>query len=128
MWAARGDRHLILVNGDRCEAIDARDAGLPYFARMISDVRDRTETAMRQAHCFKVMELALAGAGHGGGRTMIRVAIIGAGIGAEHLAGYRALPDRFAVATMCDLDTARAMALAGNDAPCGSCPTSPGFL
>jgi predicted dehydrogenase len=41
---------------------------------------------------------------------MIRVAIIGAGIGAEHLAGYRALPDRFAVATLCDLDTDRAMA------------------
>jgi predicted dehydrogenase len=39
---------------------------------------------------------------------MIRVAIIGAGIGAEHLVGYRALPDRFTVATLCDLDTARA--------------------
>ena len=39
---------------------------------------------------------------------MIRVAIIGAGIGAEHLAGYRALPDRFRVAVMCDLDKARA--------------------
>jgi hypothetical protein len=26
---------------------------------MISDVRDRTETAMTQAHCFRVMELAL---------------------------------------------------------------------
>jgi predicted dehydrogenase len=37
----------------------------------------------------------VARAGHGGGRRMIRVAIIGAGIGAEHLAGYRALPDRF---------------------------------
>jgi predicted dehydrogenase len=46
---------------------------------------------------------------------MIRVAIIGAGIGAEHLAGYRALPDRFAVATICDLDTDRAMALTGGD-------------
>jgi hypothetical protein len=31
MWGPRGDGHLILVNGDRCEAIDARDAGLPYF-------------------------------------------------------------------------------------------------
>jgi predicted dehydrogenase len=54
-----GTDSLILVNGDRCEAIDARDAGLPYFGRMISDVRDRTETAMTQAHCFRVMELAL---------------------------------------------------------------------
>jgi predicted dehydrogenase len=54
-----GTDTLILVNGDRCEAIDARDAGLPYFARIIADVQDRTETAMTQAHCFKVMELAL---------------------------------------------------------------------
>ncbi|PIV75059.1 MAG: gfo/Idh/MocA family oxidoreductase [Rhodobacteraceae bacterium CG17_big_fil_post_rev_8_21_14_2_50_65_11] len=47
---------------------------------------------------------------------MIRVAIIGAGIGAEHLLGYRALPDRFRVAAMCDLDTARAEAATGGDA------------
>ncbi len=50
---------LILVNGERCEKIDARDAGLPYSERLISDVRNRTETAMPQSHCFKVMELAL---------------------------------------------------------------------
>lgn len=37
-----------------------------------------------------------------------RVAIIGAGIGREHLAGYAALPDRFQVMTLCDLDRARA--------------------
>ena len=46
---------------------------------------------------------------------MIRVAIIGAGIGAEHLDGYRALPDRFQVATLCDLDTARAAKATGGD-------------
>ncbi|MFZ5964833.1 Gfo/Idh/MocA family protein [Thalassococcus sp. BH17M4-6] len=46
---------------------------------------------------------------------MIRAAIVGAGIGAEHLAGYRALPDRFAVTTLCDLDTARATAATGRD-------------
>ena len=51
--------HLYLVNGDRCEYIDASDAGYPYFARLAADIRDRTETAMPQAHCFKVMELAL---------------------------------------------------------------------
>ncbi|KZM48785.1 Gfo/Idh/MocA family oxidoreductase [Labrenzia sp. OB1] len=50
---------LILVNGERCEKIDAREAGLPYFARLIEDVRNRTETAMPQAHAFKTMELAL---------------------------------------------------------------------
>jgi predicted dehydrogenase len=54
-----GTDTLILVNGTRCEAIDARDAGLPYFARFLADVRDRTETAMTQAHAFTVMELAL---------------------------------------------------------------------
>jgi predicted dehydrogenase len=47
---------------------------------------------------------------------MITVAILGAGIGAEHFAeGYRALPDRFRVATICDLDTARAATVAGGD-------------
>ncbi len=46
---------------------------------------------------------------------MIRVAIIGAGIGAEHLKGYRALPNRFAVSTFCELDTDRARAAIGDD-------------
>jgi predicted dehydrogenase len=46
-----------------------------------------------------------------------RVAIVGAGIGAEHLSGYLALPDRFAVAAICDLDLARARPL-GERAGC----------
>ena len=54
-----GTDHLVLVNGIRCEKIDASDAGLPYFARLIDDIRNRTETAMTQAHVFKVCELAL---------------------------------------------------------------------
>uniref|UniRef100_A0AAN0MG50 Gfo/Idh/MocA-like oxidoreductase C-terminal domain-containing protein n=1 Tax=Yoonia rhodophyticola TaxID=3137370 RepID=A0AAN0MG50_9RHOB len=54
-----GTDHLYLVNGTRCEYIDASYAGYPYFARLAADIRDRTETAMSQAHCFKVMELAL---------------------------------------------------------------------
>ncbi|WP_299607694.1 Gfo/Idh/MocA family oxidoreductase [uncultured Tateyamaria sp.] len=54
-----GTDHLVLVNGDRCETVDARDAGLPYFGRLLHDIAHRTETAMTQAHCFKVMELAL---------------------------------------------------------------------
>ena len=45
---------------------------------------------------------------------MIRVAILGAGIGAEHLAAYRQLPDMFEVAAVCDLDLARAIAIAGD--------------
>ncbi|MEP2640877.1 Gfo/Idh/MocA family oxidoreductase [Roseobacter sp.] len=56
---ANGTDHLILVNGDRCEKIDARDAGLPYFQRLADDITHRTDTAMRQDHCFTVMELAL---------------------------------------------------------------------
>ena len=56
---AEGTDHLILVNGDRCEKIACADAGLPYFARLAADIRDRTETAMPQGHAFTVMELAL---------------------------------------------------------------------
>ena len=43
----------------RCEKIDCSEAGYPYFQRLADDVRDRTETAMPQAHCFKVCELSL---------------------------------------------------------------------
>lgn len=46
---------------------------------------------------------------------MIRVAILGAGIGREHLDGYRALPGRYRVAALVDLDTARAQAVVGAD-------------
>ncbi|WP_299400870.1 Gfo/Idh/MocA family oxidoreductase [uncultured Roseobacter sp.] len=56
---AAGTDHLVLVNGDRCEKIDASDAGLPYFERLAYDIEHRTETAMTQEHCFTVMELAL---------------------------------------------------------------------
>lgn len=54
-----GTDHLLLVNGDTCETVDASDAGLPYFARLAHDIAHRTETAMTQRHCFTVMELAL---------------------------------------------------------------------
>jgi predicted dehydrogenase len=50
---------LYLVNGEENTRIDARDAGLPYFKRLIADVEDRTETAMAQTHAFTTMELAL---------------------------------------------------------------------
>jgi len=67
--ARAGTDHLILVNGTRCENIDARAAGLPYFARLMVDIRDRTETAMPQAHAFKVMELALIAQAKAEGRA-----------------------------------------------------------
>lgn len=54
-----GIDHLFLVNGDRCEKIDCSDAGLPYFQRLANDLRDRTETAVTQAHTFKTMELSI---------------------------------------------------------------------
>ena len=54
-----GTDHLFLVNGHRCEHIDCSEAPLPYFSNLADDVRNRTETAMAQAHCFKVTELAL---------------------------------------------------------------------
>jgi len=41
-----------------------------------------------------------------------RVSIIGAGIGAEHLRGYAALPDLFEIHSICDLDAVRGGALA----------------
>ncbi|WP_298968405.1 Gfo/Idh/MocA family oxidoreductase [uncultured Roseobacter sp.] len=56
---AAGTDHLVLVNGDRCEKIDASDAGLPYFERLAYDIEHRSATAMTQEHCFTVMELAL---------------------------------------------------------------------
>jgi len=46
---------------------------------------------------------------------MIRVAIIGAGIGAEHLAAYRALPGHYRVTHLVDLDTVRAAAVLAGD-------------
>ncbi|WP_306049473.1 Gfo/Idh/MocA family protein [Oceaniradius stylonematis] len=54
-----GTDHVFLVNGGRCEYFDASGEKLTYFERLAADVRDRTETAMSQTHCFKVMELAL---------------------------------------------------------------------
>ena len=37
-----------------------------------------------------------------------RVAVVGAGIGAKHVEGYNANPDKFDVAVICDRDQARA--------------------
>ncbi len=45
----------------------------------------------------------------------LNVAIIGAGIGAEHLAGYRQLPDKFAVHTVCDKDINKACSMVSGD-------------
>ncbi len=54
-----GTDHLFLVNGTRCEYIHCADVPLTYFRDLARDVRNRTETAMRQEHAFKVTELAI---------------------------------------------------------------------
>ncbi len=54
-----GTDHIFLVNGTVCEHIDASQEKLTYFDNLAADVRDRTETAMGQAHCFRVTELAI---------------------------------------------------------------------
>jgi predicted dehydrogenase len=55
-----GADHLFLVDRKATRHIDCSDAPLPYYERLIADVFERTGTAMAQAHCFKVCELALA--------------------------------------------------------------------
>jgi len=54
-----GKDHLFLVDKRGTRYVDCRDAGLPYYANLMRDVVDRTETAMPQAHAYKVCELAL---------------------------------------------------------------------
>jgi predicted dehydrogenase len=54
-----GTDHLFLADNKQTRYIDCSDADLPYAANLVADVLDRTEHAMPQAHCFKVMELAL---------------------------------------------------------------------
>jgi predicted dehydrogenase len=55
-----GIDHLFLVDRKGMRHIDCADATLPYYTSLIRDVFERTESAMPQAHCFKVCELALA--------------------------------------------------------------------
>lgn len=54
-----GTDHVMLVNGETCEYIDAAGYPLPYFGNLLRDVVNRTETACGQEHTFKVTELAL---------------------------------------------------------------------
>ena len=54
-----GTDHLFIVNKKRCEYIDASKEPLTYFGNLLHDIINRTETAMPQSHCLKVMELAI---------------------------------------------------------------------
>ena len=42
----------------------------------------------------------------------LRVGVVGAGIGSQHIEAFRALPERFEVAAICDLDETRAREVA----------------
>ena len=54
-----GTDHLFLVDKHGTQHIDCAGQDLPYGRQLISDVLNRTETAMPQVRAFKAMELAL---------------------------------------------------------------------
>jgi predicted dehydrogenase len=54
-----GGNHLFLVDQKQTRYIDCSDVALPYGAQLVSDVLNRTETAMTQEHCFLASEVAL---------------------------------------------------------------------
>jgi predicted dehydrogenase len=54
-----GASHLFIVDNKDTRYIDTKDVVLPYGDQLVSDVLNRTETAMSQAHCFLATELML---------------------------------------------------------------------
>lgn len=54
-----GDSHLFLVDQKETRYVECREQPLPYGAQLVSDILNRTETAMTQHHCFLATELAL---------------------------------------------------------------------
>jgi predicted dehydrogenase len=54
-----GSDHLFLVDQKETRYIDCSKQSLPYGERLVSDILERTETAMPQKHCFLASELAL---------------------------------------------------------------------
>lgn len=54
-----GGDHLFLVDGAAPRHIDCREMNFPFGPAFIADVRERTETALGQEHCFLASELAL---------------------------------------------------------------------
>jgi predicted dehydrogenase len=54
-----GGNHLFLVDQKQVQYIDCNNVALPYGPQLLHDIRNRTETAMSQAHCFLASELAL---------------------------------------------------------------------
>ncbi|NLE45360.1 MAG: Gfo/Idh/MocA family oxidoreductase [Chloroflexi bacterium] len=56
-----GGDHLFLVDLKGTHYVDCSDVDLPYGRQLLADIRNRTETSMRQSHPFLVSELALKG-------------------------------------------------------------------
>ncbi|MFL5136530.1 MAG: Gfo/Idh/MocA family protein [Microvirga sp.] len=54
-----GKDHLFLVDKTGMRHLDCSNEDLPYGRDLLNDVRNRTETAMGQEHCFKAMQLTL---------------------------------------------------------------------
>lgn len=54
-----GTDHLFLVDNKGVQHIDCSGTDLPFGRQFLDDVRNRTETAIPQARCYKAMELAL---------------------------------------------------------------------
>ena len=55
-----GTDHLFLVDRQGVHRIDCSGVELPYGRQLVSDILNRTETAMPQARCFGATELALS--------------------------------------------------------------------
>ncbi|HEY3389040.1 MAG TPA: Gfo/Idh/MocA family oxidoreductase [Prolixibacteraceae bacterium] len=56
----KGGNHLFLVNQKETKYFDCSQVYMPYGEQLVSDVVNRTETAMSQDHCFLATELALS--------------------------------------------------------------------
>jgi predicted dehydrogenase len=54
-----GGSHLFIVDGKETRYVDCSAVPLPYGEQLVSDVLNRTETAMSQAHCLLATELVL---------------------------------------------------------------------
>ena len=54
-----GESHLFLVDQKATRYIDCSAVTLPYGEQLVSDVLNRTETAMSQAHCYLATEVML---------------------------------------------------------------------
>ena len=55
----QGSNHLFLSDQKETRYVDTTGVELPYGRQIVSDILDRTETAMTQAHCFLAMQLVL---------------------------------------------------------------------